>query len=214
MEGTSGYYVWRTVSRDGVADLCGRRKRHTASGNEADELRLLQASRDGFSWREVGVVQVEYGGRRRSRSRRTARCSRSSATAPLSCPPACAGPERRTAHGARERPGPQHRRPAARRLGRQRSSRRQEAHRTGVRRDGALLADGRSAAGSGRAPQRRGQLVPRVRRAVPDQRSVVLPTPAQSTSTPAHPAPSSGLCVPSASCIVGREEHPHGTRLA
>jgi hypothetical protein len=66
MEGTSGYYVWRAVSRDGVAYLCGRRKRRTAPENEADELRLLQAtllaSRDGFSWTEVGVVQAEYGG--------------------------------------------------------------------------------------------------------------------------------------------------------
>ena len=66
MEGTSGYYVWRAVSRDGVAYLCGRRKRRTAPGNEADELRLLQAtllaSRDGFAWTEVGVVQAEYGG--------------------------------------------------------------------------------------------------------------------------------------------------------
>ncbi|MCY4377045.1 MAG: hypothetical protein OXC31_25085 [Spirochaetaceae bacterium] len=66
MGGTSGYYVWRAVSRDGVAYLCGRRKRRTAPGNEADELRLLQAtlltSRDGFAWTEVGVVQAEYGG--------------------------------------------------------------------------------------------------------------------------------------------------------
>ena len=67
MEGTAGYYVWRAVSRDGVAYLCGRRKRRTAPGSEADELRLLQAtllsSGDGLSWTEVGVVQAEYGGR-------------------------------------------------------------------------------------------------------------------------------------------------------
>ncbi|MDE0222714.1 MAG: hypothetical protein OXJ90_25835 [Spirochaetaceae bacterium] len=66
MEGTVGYYVWRAVSRDGVAYLCGRRKRRTPPANEADELRLLQAtllaSRDGFSWTEAGVVQAEYGG--------------------------------------------------------------------------------------------------------------------------------------------------------
>ena len=66
MEGTSGYYVWRAVSRDGVAYLCGRRKRRMAPGNEADELRLRQttllASRDRFAWTQVGVVQAEYGG--------------------------------------------------------------------------------------------------------------------------------------------------------
>ena len=54
-EGTSGYYVWWLVS-DGVAYLCGRRKLRTAR-NEADELRLLQAtllaSRGGFSGRRL-----------------------------------------------------------------------------------------------------------------------------------------------------------------
>ena len=74
MEGNAGYYVWRRVSRDGVAYLCVRRKRRTAPENEADELRVLQAtslpSRDGFSWSRWASCGRSTAARRRSCSSR------------------------------------------------------------------------------------------------------------------------------------------------
>ena len=228
MEGTSGYYVWRAVSRDGVAYLCGRRKRRTAPENEADELRLLQAtllaSRDGFSWTEVGVVQAEYGGEtaflfepdgsllaivRNRAAALPARVCR--AGAPYR---AWTGRELDRNIGG----------PLLARWGRNHAGRRQEDHRAEPRRDDAVLAGRRSG-----CTTRPSFPAPGTTR-TPDSWSSVPPAPccpttrALSTPTPAHPARATGLrCAarrrsiwPSSACASKRRTAPRcasGRRL-
>ena len=118
---TSGYYLWRAVSRD------------------------------GFAWTEVGVVQAEYGGESAflfepDGSLLAIVRSRAAALPARLCR---AGAPHRGMDRARS--GPQHRRPATRSMGLQPSGRRQEGQPPGPRRDGALLARRRSDAGRGRA---------------------------------------------------------------
>ena len=67
LEGTYGHYIWRAACHDGVAYLCGRRKKDFAHwGGPGEEARqLIQAamleSGEGLVWRTCALFAEEYG---------------------------------------------------------------------------------------------------------------------------------------------------------
>ena len=64
LEGTFGHYIWRAASYEGVAYLCGRRKRDFAVGRRGDERpveSVMLASDDGLVWRTGPTFQQTEG---------------------------------------------------------------------------------------------------------------------------------------------------------
>lgn len=64
LEGTYGHYIWRAATHDGVAYLCGRRKKEFVgegpSSRDLIESAMLQ-SQDGLIWRKRTLFQETQG---------------------------------------------------------------------------------------------------------------------------------------------------------
>lgn len=64
LEGTYGHYIWRAASHNGIAYLCGRRKREfaeTPRNIRSDVESVMLESDDGLIWRKRALFQTTKG---------------------------------------------------------------------------------------------------------------------------------------------------------